>query len=104
MVRKEFNCVRDADGFSCRDAALIVMVMMVGWSNVESLGSVGSPGWAFIGAVGNNDFAAHRSEGSVIENEIAVDLCVGGNGRVDAGRPQEIQCDDSLGDKKIPKI
>ena len=87
MVRKEFNCVRDADGFCFRNVALTVTVMMVGWSNVESLGSVGSPGWAFICAVVNEYFAACRSQGGAIEIEIAVDLCVGGNGRVDAGRP-----------------
>ena len=67
MVRKEFNCVRDADGFCFRNVALIVMVMMVGWSNVESLGSVGSPGWAFICAVVDNYFAAYRSQGGVIK-------------------------------------
>ena len=47
MVRKEVNSIRDADGFCSWDVALIVTVMMIGWSNVESLGSVVSPGWAF---------------------------------------------------------
>ena len=61
MVREEFNCVRDADGFCSRDVALIVMVMMVGWSNAESLGTMVSPGWAFVCSVVNNNFAARRS-------------------------------------------
>ena len=52
----------------------------------------------------NNNLAASRSQGGVIEIEIAIDLCVGGNGRIDAGRPEEIQCDDSLEDKKVPTI
>ena len=50
-MREEFNCVRDADGFCFRNVALIVTVMMVGWFNVESLGTVVSPGWAFIFSV-----------------------------------------------------
>ena len=39
-MREEFNCVRDTDGFCCRDVGLIVTVVMVGWSNVESFGTV----------------------------------------------------------------
>ena len=61
MVRKEFNCVRDADGFCSWNLALIVMVMMAGWSNAESLGSMGSPGWAFSCAGGNNNLASNMS-------------------------------------------
>ena len=60
MARKEFNCVRDADGFCCRDAALIVTIMVVGWSNEESFGAVVSSGWAVIYSVVNNNFAACR--------------------------------------------
>ena len=42
--KKEFNSVRYADGFCSWDVALIVMVMAVGWPNVESLCAVISPG------------------------------------------------------------
>ena len=104
MVWEKLNCVRDADGFCCRDVTLIVTVMMVGWSNVEPFCTVVSPGWAFICSVVNNYFVACRGQGGVIEIEIAVDLGVVRNGRLDAGRPQEIQCDASLGDKKVPTI
>ena len=61
MARKEFNCVRDEDVFCSRNVALIVTVMMVDWSNVECMDSVGSPGWAFIFAVVNNNLASSRS-------------------------------------------
>ena len=61
MVWEEFNCIRDVDGFCGRDVALIVTVMMVGWSNVESFRSMGSPAWAFICLVVNNHFAICRS-------------------------------------------
>ena len=77
---------------------------MAGWSNIEPFCTVGSPGWAFICPVVNNDFAACQGQGGVIEIKIFVDLCLGGDGRVDAGRPQEIQCDDSLGDEKVPTM
>ena len=61
MVGKEFNSVRDADGFCSWDVALIVTVIMIGWSNVESLGSVVSPGREFSCAVANNNLASSRS-------------------------------------------
>ena len=61
MVGKEFNSVRDADGFRSWGVAFIVTAMMICWSNVESLGSVVSPGWAFSCAVGNNNLASSRS-------------------------------------------
>ena len=54
------STVLEVDGFCCRDVALIVTVMVVGWSNVESFGAVVSPGWAFICLVVNNNFAACR--------------------------------------------
>ena len=60
MVGEEFNYVRAADGFCCRDVALIVTVMVIGWSSVESFGAVVSPGWAFICLVVNDYFAACR--------------------------------------------
>ena len=44
VVWKELNCVRDEDEFCCRDVTLIVTAMMVGWANVESFGTVVSPG------------------------------------------------------------
>ena len=56
----KFYCVRDADGFGCRDVALIVTVMVVGWSTVESFDAVGSPGWGLICSVMDNNFAACR--------------------------------------------
>ena len=104
MVWKEFNCVRNADGFCCRDVTLIVTVMLVGWANIEPFGAVGSPGWTFVYSAVNNYFAACRGQGGVTEIEIAVDLCVGRVDRVDTGRPQQVQCDDSLGNKKVPTI
>ena len=61
MVKKELKSVRDADGFCSWNVALIVMVMMIGWSNVESLGSVGSPGWTFSCVVVNSNLASNRS-------------------------------------------
>ena len=104
MVGEEFNCVRDTDGFCCRYVALKGTVMMGDWSNVEPLCTVGSPGWALICLVVNNYFAACRGQGGVIEIGIAVYLCVDGDSWVDAGRSQEVQCDDSLGDEKVPTI
>ena len=61
VARKEFNSVRYTYGFCSWNVALIVMVMMIGWSNIESLGSVVSPGWAFSCAVVNNNLASSWS-------------------------------------------
>ena len=61
MVRKEFNSVRYTDGFCSRNVAMIVTVMMIGRSNVESLGSVVSLGWTFSCAIVNNNLASSRS-------------------------------------------
>ena len=61
MGRKEFNSVRDADGFCSLNVALIVTVIMIGRSNVEPLGSVISPGWAFSCTAVNNNLASSWS-------------------------------------------
>ena len=104
MVGKEFNCVRYADGFCCRDVTLIVTVLLVSWANIESFCTVGSPGWSLVCSVVYYYFAACWGQGGVTKIEIAVDLCIGRDDRIDTGRPQQIQCDDSLGDKKVPTI
>ena len=104
VVWKEFNCVRDADGFCCRDVTSIVTVMLVGRANIEPFGTVGSPGWSIVCLVVNNCFAACWGQGGVTEIEIAVDLYIVRDGRIDMERPHQIQCDDSLWDKKVPTI
>ena len=60
-MRKEFNSVKYTDGFCSWNAALIVTVMVIGWFNVEPLGSVVSPEWAFSYAVVNNNLASSWS-------------------------------------------
>ena len=55
---KEFNSVRDTDGFCCRDVALIVTVMVVTWPNVEFLCAVISPEWSLSCSVVNNHLAS----------------------------------------------
>ena len=39
-MRKEFDSVRYADGFCSWNVALLVTIMVIGWSSVEPLGSV----------------------------------------------------------------
>ena len=104
MVWKKFNSVRYADRFCCRDVTLIVTIMIAGWANIVPFGTVVGPGCWFLCSVVYHYFAARWGQGGVTEIEIAVDLCIGRYGRIDTGRPQEIQCDDSLWDKKVPTI
>ena len=84
---EKFNSVRYADGFCCRNVTLVVTVMLVGWPNIETIGTVGSPGCALVCSVVYHDFAACRGQGGVTEIEIAIDLCIRRDGRVDTGRP-----------------
>ena len=83
---------------------MIVTVMIVGWANIVSFGTMGAPGCSLVCSIVYHYFATCWGQGGVTEIEIAVDLCTGRYGRIDIGRPYEIQCDDSLGDKKVPTI
>ena len=74
------------------------------WANKEPFGTVVSPGCALVCLVMYHYFAACWGQAGVTEIKIAIDLCIGRDGRIDTGRQQEIQCDDSLGDKKVPAI
>ena len=87
VVWKKFNSVRNADGFGCRNVTLVVTVMLVGWPNIETIGTVGRPGCTFVCSVVNHYFAACWGQGGVTEIEIAIDLSIRQDGRVDTGRP-----------------
>ena len=68
---------------------MIATVILVGWANIDPFGTVGSPpGWSLVCLVVNNYFAACWGQGGVTEIEIAVDLCICRDGRIDTGRPQ----------------
>ena len=102
VVWKESNSARYADEFCCRDVTLIVTVMLAGWANIVPFGTMVSPGCLLVFSVVYHYFSACWGQVGVTEIEIAIDFCR--YGRTDTGRPQEIQCDNSLWDKKVPTI
>ena len=65
---------------------LIVTVIFVGWANIEPFGTVGSPGCALVCSVVYHSFAVCWGQGGVTKIEIAIDLYICRDGRIDTGR------------------
>ena len=83
MVWKKFYSVRYADGLCCRNVTLVIMILLVGRNNIEAIGTMGGLGWALVGSVVYHYFAACWGQRGVTEIDIAIDLCIRRDGRVD---------------------
>ena len=73
-------------------------------TDVPAVNGVRCPGTAHGGLLMDHDAGAGRSQGCLIVIESTMDLGPGRKVRVDAGTSQEIQCDQSLGQKLVPKV
>ena len=51
----EHHGVGDPSAAGARDVAFVVPVMVEGWTNVETMGTMGGPGAAFICSIMDDD-------------------------------------------------
>ena len=56
--------------------AFVISVMLQGWSNVKTMGTMGVPGFPFIRLVVDYDFTPRRSHGGFIVVKAPMDLVV----------------------------
>ena len=102
--REEFHCVGNSESLGVRHVTLVVSVMVD--SSVDKVpGSAAVlPRAAFHATEVDRHLAACGDNGGFVVVKVAIELSVGRDSRVDSRLSDQVECQDSEGDNKIPTV
>ena len=101
---KPVDCVSDADGIGGRDPDVVAAVVMKARADVVAASGVNGESLSAFGTFMGVDFDAGWSEWRLVEIVRSVNLCMGGQLRINSGRTEQIECEGGLWEKLVPEI
>ncbi len=104
VVWEPADCVGDADGIGGRDPDVVAAVVMKAGADVVAASGVNGESLSAFGTFMGVDLDAGWSEWRLVEIVRTVNLCMGGQLRINSGRTEQIECESGLWEKLVPEI